>query len=153
MPAYLLNSELETKQLAEKIANACPENERLIIFLEGGLGAGKTTFVRFFLQALGYKGLVKSPTYTLFENYQLPKYPIFHLDLYRLHTAQEMLEIGLYDEFDRPAIWLIEWPERALAFLPPADMLCTFSDFGSHRQIELQSKTARGQQLLKLIES
>ncbi|MES2142449.1 MAG: tRNA (adenosine(37)-N6)-threonylcarbamoyltransferase complex ATPase subunit type 1 TsaE [Pseudomonadota bacterium] len=152
MPAYLLNSEMETKRLAAKIAKACPKNERLVIFLQGELGAGKTTFVRFFLEALGYNGLVKSPTYTLFESYQLLKYHIFHLDLYRLHTPSEMLEIGLYDEFDEPAIWLIEWPERALNFLPPPDMLYTFTDLGSHRQIELQTETARGQQLLRLIE-
>lgn len=153
MPIYLLNSETETKQLAEKIANTCHKNERLIIFLKGELGAGKTTFVRYFLKALGYTGLVKSPTYTLFESYQLPKQLIFHLDLYRLHTPQEILEIGLYDEFDRCAIWLIEWPERALAFLPSPDVLCTFTDLNSHRKIELQPKTEPGHQLLKLIEN
>lgn len=153
MSVYLLNSETETKQLAEKIAKYCPENERLVIFLTGELGSGKTTFTRFFLKALGYNGLVKSPTYTLFESYQLPKYRIFHLDLYRLHTPKEMLEIGLYDEFDQTAIWLIEWPEHATPFLPSPDIQCIFTLKEFNRRAELKSQTLTGRQLLKKMEN
>ncbi|MDQ8039924.1 MAG: tRNA (adenosine(37)-N6)-threonylcarbamoyltransferase complex ATPase subunit type 1 TsaE [Rickettsiella sp.] len=153
MSSYFLNSEIETKQLAKKIAKHCSENERLVIFLIGELGVGKTTFTRFFLKALGYSGLVKSPTYTLFENYQLPKYHIFHLDLYRLHTPKEILEIGLYDEFDQTAIWLIEWPEHAFPFLPTPDIQCTFTLNAFNRQAELKSRTTAGRDLLLKIEN
>ena len=153
MLVYLLNNETETQQLAEKIAKHCSENERLIIFLRGELGAGKTTFTRFFLKALGHAGAVKSPTYTLVETYQLPRYRIFHLDLYRLQSPREILELGLYDEFDQAAIWLIEWPEHALAFLPSADVSCTFTLIDAHRQIEIQDQTPKAKQLLQKIEN
>lgn len=153
MLVFLLNHETETQQLAEKIAQHCPENKRLIVFLQGELGSGKTTFARFFLKALGYPGSVKSPTYTLVETYQLPKYRLFHLDLYRLHTPREILEMGLYDEFDQAAIWLIEWPKHARALLPSADILCTFTLVDSARHVEIQSQTPSGKQLLQKIEN
>ncbi len=153
MLVYLSNNETETQQLAEKIARNCSENPRLIIFLQGELGSGKTTFTRFFLQALGHCGSVKSPTYTLVETYQLPKHLIFHLDLYRLQTAKEIIDIGLYDEFNQAAIWLIEWPEKALRFLPSADILCTFTLVDDHRRIEIQSQTPVGETLLQSIEN
>lgn len=145
-----LNNELVTQQLAQCIAQCCPENERFIIFLNGELGSGKTTFARFFISALGYHGLVKSPSYTLVETYSLLKYRILHLDLYRLQLPSELLEIGLYDEFDEAAIWLIEWPERALSFLPAPDLVCTFTLVASHRQLTLQAQTPSGHKLLAM---
>ena len=151
MSVYLLNNETKTKQLAEQIAHNCPEDERLIIFLNGALGSGKTTFTRFFIKALGYPGLVKSPTYTLVETYQLSKHRIFHLDLYRLYLPTEVLEIGLYDEFDQAAIWLIEWPERALSFLPEPDIVCTFTRIGPHHQLMLQPQNASSEKLLQRV--
>lgn len=153
MSVYLLNNEIETVQLAKKLAAHCPENKRLIIFLQGELGVGKTTFTRFFLQALGHRGSVKSPTYTLVESYELSKLSIFHLDLYRLQTAREIVEMGLYDEFDQLAIWLIEWPERAHAFLPPADILLSLSLLlDSQRQASLLPKTPLGEHILQKME-
>jgi tRNA threonylcarbamoyladenosine biosynthesis protein TsaE len=153
MSVYLLNNETETQQLAERMAQNCSENERLIIFLQGELGSGKTTFTRFFLQALGHCGPVKSPTYTLVETYQLSKHLIFHLDLYRLQTPKEIVEIGLYDEFNQVAIWLIEWPEQALRFLPSADISCTFTLVDTHRQVKVQSQTSTGKALLLKIKN
>lgn len=149
MPVYFINNESETQQLAEKLARCCPENKRLIIFLQGELGAGKTTFTRFFLRALGHHGSVKSPTYTLVERYELAKHLIFHVDLYRLQTAREILEMGLYDEFDQQAIWLIEWPEPAQSFLPPADILLNLSLLDAQRKATLLSQTPLGEQVLK----
>lgn len=153
MLSYLLTCKTQTQRLATELAQHCPEKKRFIIFLNGELGAGKTTFVRFFLDALGYNGLVKSPTYTLVETYTLPKHDIFHLDLYRLQTPTELFETGLHDEFDRSAIWLIEWPERAQNHLPQADIHCTFTLEKHHRQLELRSQTHTGQQLLRTISS
>jgi tRNA threonylcarbamoyladenosine biosynthesis protein TsaE len=148
-----LSDETETQRLAEKIALHCPENKRFIIFLKGELGSGKTTFARFFLQYLGHSSTVKSPTYTLIETYPLPRHLIFHLDLYRLQTPREIVELGLYDEFDQNAIWLIEWPERALDILPTPDLSCRFTQEGTCRQIELQSETPQGYQLLEKIQT
>lgn len=153
MSEYLVNEENETQQLAEKLAAHCPEDKRLIIFLQGELGAGKTTFTRFFLRALGHHGSVKSPTYTLVERYELAKQLVFHVDLYRLQTAREILEMGLYDDFDQTAIWLIEWPERAQSFLPPADILLTLSLLDSQRKATLLPQTPLGEQILKKMES
>jgi len=150
MSVYLLANEQETKQFAEKIAQYCPKNEQLVIFLNGELAAGKTTFTRFFIQALGYHGIVKSPTYTIVEAYQLPKYRILHIDLYRLRFSTEVLEIGLCDELDQASIFLIEWPERATSFLPAPDIVCTFTMLVAHRQVALESYSASGQKLLQL---
>jgi tRNA threonylcarbamoyladenosine biosynthesis protein TsaE len=148
-----LNNEKKTQQIAEKLAKYCPKTERFIIFLEGELGSGKTTFARFFLQTLGHAGPVKSPTYTLVETYQVANHLIFHLDLYRLQAPREILELGLYDELSQVAIWLIEWPERALAFLPQADILCSLALIKCHRQLQIRAQTSRGKQLLQKIEN
>jgi tRNA threonylcarbamoyladenosine biosynthesis protein TsaE len=149
MSVYLLNSEIETKQFAEQIAQYCPENKRFIVFLNGELGSGKTTFARFFISALGHSGLVKSPTYIFVKIYPLPKHTVFHLDLYRLRFPAEVLEIGLYDEFEQASVWLIEWSERALSFLPVPDIVCTFTVLAAHRQVAFQSQTPSGYELLQ----
>jgi tRNA threonylcarbamoyladenosine biosynthesis protein TsaE len=151
MPALLLKTEKETQHLAIKLAQCCPKNKRFIIFLSGELGAGKTFFVRAFIKSLGYKGLVKSPTYTLVERYEISTHPIYHLDLYRLQDPLEILGMGLYDEFDQPAIWLIEWPERAISFLPKPDIVGDFNLVGTARQVQFDAKTCQGEQTLILL--
>lgn len=153
MLVYLLHDETQTKQLAESMANDCPENERFIIFLKGELGSGKTSFARFFIHALGHEGLVKSPTYTLVETYSLEKHHIFHLDLYRLSSPTELSETGLQDDFNENATWLIEWPERAVFFLPTPDIIATFTLIDSHREVLLQAESQLGHQLLAKIKT
>ena len=148
MPVILLKTEKETTQFAQKFAECCPKNKRLIIFLSGELGAGKTFFVRALVKSLGYPGLVKSPTYTLMETYEIASYSIYHLDLYRLQSANEILDMGLYDEFEHAAIWLIEWPERALNFLPTPDIVCHIDLVGMKRQFQFFAKTPQGEQTL-----
>lgn len=97
-----------------------------IIFLQGQLGAGKTTLVRGILQGLGFQDAVKSPTYTLVESYVVKNnLTVFHFDLYRLHSSQELLDIGLEDYLTADSICLIEWPEKALDVLPKPTISCT----------------------------
>jgi len=93
------------------------------IFLHGALGAGKTTFVRACLRALGFMGRVKSPTYAWLETYELDDRVLHHIDLYRLQDPpQAQIEaIGLRDCWQTPAWVFIEWPEKAQGHLPAAD--------------------------------
>lgn len=150
MSVILSKNEKETEQLAKKLAKCCPKNARLVIFLNGELGVGKTFFVRALIKNLGYQGLVKSPTYTLIETYDLVGYSINHLDLYRLQSTNEIFEMGFYDVFEHTALWLIEWPERASAFLPEPDIVCHINLVNVHRQITFQANTFLGEQTLTL---
>nr|VFK43813.1 MAG: tRNA threonylcarbamoyladenosine biosynthesis protein TsaE [Candidatus Kentron sp. TC]VFK44274.1 MAG: tRNA threonylcarbamoyladenosine biosynthesis protein TsaE [Candidatus Kentron sp. TC]VFK58479.1 MAG: tRNA threonylcarbamoyladenosine biosynthesis protein TsaE [Candidatus Kentron sp. TC] len=92
-----------------------------IIYLQGELGAGKTTLARGIARAFGITEPVKSPTYTLVESYRAPSLRIYHLDLYRLQDPEELEYIGIRDYFDEKALFLIEWPERGTSSIPSAD--------------------------------
>lgn len=147
MSFHLLATEDDTKKLAEVLAESCFPEKTWVIFLSGTLGAGKTTFARHFIHHLGYSGIVRSPTYALVEIYAFPQRRLYHLDLYRLESSEAFLETGLQDEFDQPAIWLIEWPERATKQLPPPDLRITFSSIeNQQRRATLDAYTVLGQQ-------
>lgn len=92
------------------------------IHLSGELGAGKTTIARGFLYGLGYKGKVKSPTYTLVEPYKVGSFSIFHFDFYRINSPEEVESMGYRDYLGADTIFLIEWPERAGKFIDKADL-------------------------------
>lgn len=117
-----INNEEEMLAFGGELANKC--NINCVIFLQGELGAGKTTLVRGFLRALGFSGTVKSPTYTLVETYHIANRKIHHFDLYRLNHFSELENIGIRDYFSEQAIFLIEWPERAARLLPEPDLTC-----------------------------
>ncbi len=134
--ASLADTERFAKQLAKIIT--APK----VIFLQGELGAGKTTFARFFLQALGYEGLVKSPTYSLVEFYEVAGFDIYHLDLYRLQSIDELELLGLRDYHTDSAIFLIEWPERVAAELPAPDICIKFQIDGGQRHFSYDEKAS-----------
>lgn len=107
-------------RLREMIAKAFPSGA--VVFLRGNLGAGKTTLVRGILRSMEFNGAVKSPTYTLLEPYDLVQGQVFHFDLYRLQSPQELEFIGFDEIFSGPGLKLIEWPEQGNGWLPQADV-------------------------------
>ncbi len=93
-----------------------------MIGLTGELGAGKTTLVRGILRALGVAGTVRSPTFTLLENYSTPPLEISHLDLYRVQSPDEIEALGIRELLEPARVFLIEWPERGAGALPAPDL-------------------------------
>ena len=120
----------------------------LVIYLTGDLGAGKTTLVRGLLRQLGHDGPVKSPTYTLLEEYRLTGRSLYHFDLYRLHDPEELELIGIRDYADGRAIFLIEWPERGQGWLPQPDLVVRLEQGVQGRTASLQGTSAAGGMLL-----
>lgn len=135
-------------KLGNDLAKIAPRD--LLLFLQGELGAGKTTFVRGFLQGLGYQGSVKSPTYTLVESYALKTAQVHHFDLYRIKHLAELENIGFRDYFAGNAICLIEWPENAETLLPLADVYCKINVPPNlvGREVSLSPGTERGKKCI-----
>ena len=142
MKTHFLKTEQDTESFAANIAKSI--NPPAIIFLEGQLGAGKTTFVRGFLRALGYDGRVKSPTFTLVETYDLDTCHIAHFDLYRLKDPAELELIGIRDYFESDTVCIIEWASLAKEYLPKPAMICEFSvpEDGEGRVISCYTRQA-----------
>lgn len=116
----------------------------LCVYLEGDLGAGKTTFVRAVIHALGYPGRVKSPTYGLLEQYQLDTLAVVHLDLYRIGEPDELEFLGIADLHDSKTVLLVEWPERGGDRLPAPDLVLHFRHAGTERALSCEAYSSSG---------
>lgn len=131
MISMLLENAEATDALGAALAGTRPA--RGVVHLQGDLGAGKSTLARSLLRTLGVTGAIRSPTYTLVERYPLSRGgEAWHLDLYRIGDGAELEFIGL--DSDEATLWLVEWPERGIGFLPPADLRIALEVAGSGRR-------------------
>lgn len=121
----------------------------LTVYLQGGLGAGKTTFTRGLLRGLGHEGAVKSPTYAIVESYAPAGFALHHFDLYRFSTPEEWQDAGLADLFDGKSVCLIEWPQQGGGFTPAADLTLSLNHAEHGRIFTAAAHTPRGRKSLE----
>ena len=141
--------ELATQAFAQALAGRSAIADTLIE-LQGDLGAGKTTFTRHVLAALGVHGRVKSPTYAVVEPYALDNgLNIWHIDFYRFNDPREWEEAGFRDIFASPGLKLVEWPDKAGEYLPQADLVLAIEVLADDtRQVTLTAQTETGKALM-----
>lgn len=137
---FVLADPAATEALGAALAKASPPG--CVIYLEGELGAGKTTLARGFLRGLGHEDRVKSPTYSLLEPYETPAGRVIHLDLYRLADPDEAAWLGIEDHVGGEARLLVEWAEHGAAWLPAPDLVVRLAHDGERRRAVL---TATGE--------
>lgn len=142
-----LKDEFSTQAIGKKVAEIC--EPPLIIYLSGELGAGKTTFAKGFIRALGYSERVKSPTFSLVETYLFKDLAVYHFDLYRIVDPVELEFIGIRDlSAEKDAICLIEWPKQGGKSTPPPDLILNFEHSGDYRILKMTPESAKGQLIM-----
>jgi len=146
MRAYLAD-EAATVAIAERLARALPgQTGGLTLLLQGELGAGKSTFARAMIHALGHDGAVPSPTYTLVEPYELPGGTVYHIDLYRVSSEEELRFLG-WKELDE-GLRIVEWPERVPGITASADVVVALEYRDSGRDVDIGARSPRGQAIV-----
>jgi tRNA threonylcarbamoyladenosine biosynthesis protein TsaE len=147
---YILADSAATEALGARLARGFTPG---IVYLYGELGTGKTTLARGLLRGLGHQGKVRSPTYTLVEPYQLAAGTVYHLDLYRLGSPDELEWLGLRDMLGEQALLLVEWPERGAGVLPAPDLEIHMDYAGDARVATLHAASAAGAKMLAAVDS
>ena len=143
------HSEEDTAAFAQRLA-AHPLLANAFVTLHGDLGAGKTTLVRHLLRALGVEGRIKSPTYAVVEPHETAGLSVWHFDFYRFDDPREWEDAGFRDIFASPGLKLAEWPEKAAALIPAADVAIFIEALDEEaRRVILRAHTPLGQQLLQ----
>ena len=122
---YLSRSEAETEALGERLAAVLTPGA--VVAYRGGLGMGKTAFTRGLAKGLGYTGRVTSPTFTIVNEYEGGRLPLFHFDMYRLADADALFDIGRADYLDRGGVCAVEWSEQVTEALPPDTIRVCFA--------------------------
>ncbi|MFA6279470.1 MAG: tRNA (adenosine(37)-N6)-threonylcarbamoyltransferase complex ATPase subunit type 1 TsaE [Bdellovibrionales bacterium] len=136
-----------TRALAQRLAPLLRRGD--VIALCGDLGAGKTTFAQFLLKALGAQGDITSPTFTLAQVYETPRFPVYHFDWYRLKAPHEVEELG-FDEALGEGVSVIEWPEKAESYLPRGILSLRFSvEADGTRRVTMEADEAWAARLLE----
>jgi|TARA_B110000967_G_C18353043_1_gene302237 tRNA threonylcarbamoyladenosine biosynthesis protein TsaE len=148
VPSINLNNETNTHELAKKIAQKiCPG---MLIYLSGDLGTGKTSFARSLINELGFDGTVKSPSYSLVEQYTFDTYTVNHFDLYRFRSSEEWHEAGFNEFISGENINLIEWPEKGYPYLPVSDLIINFYYVSSdERKVLITASSPKGVECIK----
>ena len=148
---YFLPDEAATIAIGSGLADVLKSatvQQTLVVYLNGDLGAGKTTLSRGFVRGMGHVGNVKSPTYTLVEPYELGEWRVFHFDLYRLADAEELEYMGIRDYFNNDCCCFIEWPEKGTGLLAKADLIINLAYQDEQRVIKLQAESVHGENVM-----
>jgi len=144
-----LPTEYASEQFAARLASfICSP---LIITFRGEIGAGKTTLIRAMLRALGVRGAIKSPTFSLVESYQVMDLHLHHFDLYRIHDESELEYIGFRDYFSENAVCCIEWPERIVHYLEGVDVEFALVQKGAGREVCARALSPAGIAVLSFL--
>ena len=137
----IIQAESQMMKIAEDLGifvlNEIKEN--YVIFLEGDLGTGKTTFAKGFMKGTNFKEVINSPTFSLIERIELEKHYVFHVDLYRINHKTELYELDLHEEpcLDKPSIHLIEWPQKGDGVILTPDLKITIQGLDHPNQREI----------------
>ncbi len=143
-----LNNETKTHELAKKISQKIYPG--MLIYLSGDLGSGKTSFARSLINQLGFDGAVKSPSYSLVEQYTIDSFTVNHFDLYRFKSSEEWYEAGFNEFINERNVNLIEWPEKGYPYLPISDLIINFYYVSSEkRKVLITVNTEKGAECIK----